>query len=539
MMAWKKVFLFLGSQLRQIKAGGLRILFRKIKKAARVLFMSLVAPIAVYFKMDWPQGHDFLINQALKKFKRLRSQPKADPLLMNQLLEQSIYYLKKDTDKNPDFSQFPEWMRRSLSLGNTYINKNDITYIDIYQRTAEVAQQLAKKHQWDDLGVEFIPRALAVGSIGVYEYLEVYIKARMLDRHRDKKMILLLPQNTSVNNPGYLKYWSKYFTIISDTAFIEMLAPLENLLLSPCVSFIPFREKIYKSALIQGIVREQWQQEARPPFFTISEEDYERGWNCLRSLGLPKEAWFVTLHVREPGWRDGGSWQENFRNANILTYLPAIKAVTEAGGWVVRIGDPGMTKLPAMPRVIDYAHSQAKSDWMDIFLCAQCRFMMGTSSGMCTIACAFGVPLVMTNLLPGYGVYHFTSQDLLIPRLCFSKDKEKYLNFSELISPPVGTATAQSHFDDQNVQIIENKPEEIKDVTEEMLARCHGTLKYSQEEEILQKEFKEITASCGKVYGDVNLVSHVRIGKEFLYAHAELLSSDEKEESRRTMNILR
>lgn len=524
MTAWKKVFLFLGSQLRQIKAGGHRILFRKLKKAARLLGMSLAAPLVVYFKMDWPKGNDFLINQALKKFKRLRSQPKADPMLMNQLLEQSIYYLKQDTDKNPDFSQFPEWMRRSLSLGNSYILKNDIAYLDIYQRAAEVWQELAKRHQWDDLAMEFIPRFLPLGSIGVYEYLEVYIKARMLDRRRDKKMILLLPQNTSVNNPGYLKYWSKYFTIISDPAFIEMLAPLENLLLSPCVSFIPFRGKIYKSALIQGIVREQWREEARPPFFTISQEDYERGWHCLRSLGLPKEAWFVTLHVREPGWRDGCSWQEHFRNADIRTYFPAIKAITEAGGWVVRIGDPGMTKLPVMPHVIDYAHSQAKSDWMDIFLCAQCRFMMGTSSGMCTIASAFGVPLVMTNLLPGYGVYHFTSQDLCIPRMCFSKDKERYLSFRELISPPVGTATAQSHFDHQNVQIIENKPEEIKAVVEEMLDRYRGTLKYSEEDETLQKEFQKIAENCGKVYGDLGLAAHVRIGKEFLNTHAELLS---------------
>jgi|GEM_PF-1449934 len=537
MAAFKKIFSFFRRQLQQIKARGPRILFRKIKKAGSLLLMSLAAPMAVYFKIDWPEGHDFIIHKALKKAKKLRFQPNPNKVLINQLMEKAIYYLSKNTDRTPDLSSFPDWMRRSLLLANSYINKNETTYTDVFKRVAQAQQDIAKKHQLDDLAIEFIPRALPLGSIGVYEYLEMYIKARMLDLRANKKMILLLPHDTSVNNLYYLKYWSKYLTIISDRLLIKMLTPLENLLVSSCLSFIHFRRKVYKSALSQGIVREQWRQEQRPSFFTLSEEDYEKGWNCLRSLGLPKEAWFVTLHVREPGWRDGGSWQEKFRNANILTYIPAMKTITQAGGWVVRIGDPGMSPLPAMPQVIDYAHSRVKSDWMDIFLCAQCRFMMGTSSGMCTIASAFGVPLVMTNLLPGYGVYHFTSQDLMIPRLCFSKDHKRLLNFEELISPPVGTATAQSHFDNCRVQVIENKPEEIKALVEEMLQQCTGKLTYSQEDETLQKEFKKIAVKSGKIYGDLDLVSHVRIGREFLRDHAGLLSAEEKEESLKTMEI--
>jgi putative glycosyltransferase (TIGR04372 family) len=302
-----------------------------------------------------------------------------------------------------------------------------------------------------------------------------------------------------------------------------MLTPLETYLITPFISFMHFRGKLYKSSLAYGTIREEWIKEDRPPILTLSGEDYERGWNCLKSLGVPKDAWFVTLHVREPGWRDGGSRCESFRNADITTYLPAIKAITDAGGWVLRMGDQEMSKLQLMPQVIDYAHSQAKSDWMDVFLCAQCRFMMGTSSGLCVVAATFGVPLVMTNMLPGYAVYHFTSKDLLIPRLCFSKDKERCLNFSELISPPVGTATTQFHFDNRNIQI---NPEEIKALVEEMLEKRMGTLKYSEEDEILQKEFKQITANCGKVYGDLNLVSHVRIGRKFLRKHKDLLRID-------------
>ena len=78
----------------------------------------------------------------------------------------------------------------------------------------------------------------------------------------------------------------------------------------------------------------------------------------------------MVLHVREPGYRGESreNTTENWRNANPLDYLKAIKAVTNAGGWVFRMGDSSMTPLPSMPQVIDYAHHEIQSDWMDVFL---------------------------------------------------------------------------------------------------------------------------------------------------------------------------
>ena len=50
------------------------------------------------------------------------------------------------------------------------------------------------------------------------------------------------------------------------------------------------------------------------------------------------------MSARERGGYSG-DW-ENFRNADIGNYLGAIKEITQRGGWVVRMGDPTMTKLP-------------------------------------------------------------------------------------------------------------------------------------------------------------------------------------------------
>lgn len=95
-------------------------------------------------------------------------------------------------------------------------------------------------------------------------------------------------------------------------------------------------------------------------------------------MGLPRDAWFVCLHVREGGYK--GDW-DNIRNTNIINYLGAIKEITRRGGWVVRMGDPTMTKLPALERVIDYAHSPNRSAIMDVYLLKECFFFCGHKHG--------------------------------------------------------------------------------------------------------------------------------------------------------------
>jgi len=69
------------------------------------------------------------------------------------------------------------------------------------------------------------------------------------------------------------------------------------------------------------------------------------------------------------------------RNANISDYTDAMRAIVARGGWCIRVGDPTMRPLDPIPGVVDYARSSSKSDWMDLFLCARCRFFLGNTSG--------------------------------------------------------------------------------------------------------------------------------------------------------------
>lgn len=525
MCKWlKNIQSFSSRQVQHIGEEGVSAFYRKIKKILKLSCLKFLAPAAVHFNLDWPEAYYAEGTRIRKRYKKILSQAAhADEVLMQEIEKKIIHCFQKYTAYKPDLENFSEWMEVNRNLYNIFATKDLYKEnIDILHRVKEARRRLLKEYQLDRLDIEFVDRSFAFGSIGVYERLEVYVKAGLLGLRPPKRLILLLDPKSPVNNACYLDYWRSHIEIISDPKSIRILTSLEKYLTVPFKFIMPFYEKTLVSHRALGMVREQWIQAKWPPVLTLSNEDYTRGWDCLRSLGVPDGAWFVCLHVREAGYNDN-NFSESFRNAKIGTYSLAIKAVVDAGGWVIRIGDPSMTLLPKMPQVIDYAHSEAKSDWMDVFLCAQCRFFIGTSSGMFGLALAFGVPIMMTNFLPGQALYYFTSKDIIIPRLCRSKRGHRILSFREMVFPPIGMLATQARYEKFGIEVIENSPEEIRDAVQEMLARFDGPPIYSEEDENLQERFRVMTGTCGEFYGDKDVVVHARIGRNFLRKHAALL----------------
>ncbi len=508
------------------------VFYGKAQKTGYLLFMGIFTPLAVRLDINWPKAYYFVANKCMRKFYKMSVRPIESRELYIKLGEKAKTCLEKYIAHTPKLQEIAGWIKANIDLGTLFLYEGNFRkYIDIFHHVEKVRQEVIKRHHLDKLDIEFIPIAFATGCIGTPENLDAYIKAEMLGLRPRKKLILLLDPKATLTNRCYLNYWSRYITIIADPQAIQLLAPLEQCLTVPLGFSMSFYNRTLISHVALGIVQEQWDKEERPPLLTLSTEDHERGWKCLQSLGIPKGAWFVGLHVRESGWNDKGCPAADYRNADIEIYLSAIKSITDAGGWVIRMGDRGMKPLPTMPQVIDYAHSDVKSDWMDVFLCAQCRFCIATSSGLFTLSSAFGVPIVATNFLPTYAIYCLSKRDLFLPKMCWSKDKNRILNFKELFLPPVGIASLQNSYDLLDLKIMENTSEELKELVEEMLARFGGNLKYTQEDEYLQDQFRSMTADCGRHYAEKDVVVNARIGRDFLRKHAMLLPGPVKKES--------
>jgi putative glycosyltransferase (TIGR04372 family) len=199
-------------------------------------------------------------------------------------------------------------------------------------------------------------------------------------------------------------------------------------------------------------------------------------------LGLPPDAWYVCLHVREGGYSKD---EINFRNSDIENYLDAIKYITSQGGWVIRMGDSSMQKLPSMVQVIDYANHPDRNALLDIFLIKGCDSFIGTSSGMIHVAELFDKPMLFTNAVSYLNDLPQKIGDLIIFKHVKSKSMNRTLSLKEWLNScnKIETKTWSS----EDWEYIQNTSGEILIATKQFLGdRTERT--YSE----LQREFKDL-----------------------------------------------
>ena len=229
---------------------------------------------------------------------------------------------------------------------------------------------------------------------------------------------------------------------------------------------------------------------------------------------MPDEAWFVYLHVREGGHlKEASNSQESARNADIMTYLPAIEEIVRGGGWVIRIGDPSLTPLPQMDHVVDYAMTSVRSGEMDVFLVARAKFLLGTSSGMFAVAMAFGTPSACANFFPP-GERLYTSNDVFVTKLLRERATGRLLSFEECMSMPLALTYDSRRVCEMGLDVVDTEPEGIRLLVDEMRRRRDGGTLYTADDEALQRRWKDL---IGPDVGS-------RVARHWLARHRHLFS---------------
>lgn len=236
----------------------------------------------------------------------------------------------------------------------------------------------------------------------------------------------------------------------------------------------------------------------------------------MRKLGVPDDAWFVTLHVREGSYlaaHGSPDAHNTHRNSNVLDYLEAVQEITARGGWVLRIGHPNTRPIPKMARVIDVAHIDTCSEF-DIFLLGTCRFFLGDSSGPVVVASTFGRPAVAANFEMGGGP--FQASDLYIPKLYRSLSVKSVLSFERSLAPSLFRPHDAALLAREGVEVIDSSPDEIADLTREMLDRFEGKCAYSPEDDASQDQIF-------RLFPEGAVRPNSRMGREFLRTYRHLL----------------
>jgi len=214
-------------------------------------------------------------------------------------------------------------------------------------------------------------------------------------------------------------------------------------------------------------------KELQEAYLNFNEKENSEGHKFLQSVGMNEKDKYVCLNVRDPAYKKrfypSRDWSyHDYRNSEIDTYLPAAEALAEKGYWVFRMGK--VVKEPfnsKHPKVIDYALSSKRSDFLDVWLMAHCAFCITTACGLDSVAEIYRRPFVTINHVPpGDAVsYH---DNLLSFKKLFWRETKKRLTLQECLD---------NHFLDtkkyveKGIEIVNLKPNEIKDIVLEMEMR--------------------------------------------------------------------
>jgi putative glycosyltransferase (TIGR04372 family) len=266
---------------------------------------------------------------------------------------------------------------------------------------------------------------------------------------------------------------------------------------------------------------------AAPPTLRFTAEEEAQGRAQLERWGIDRDKdWFVCVFARDDAYMQTLYPDEHWayhdhRNCDIDSYAPAIDEIVARGGFVLRMGYHVVKPLGRVSdRVIDYA-VRDRSDFMDIYLLANCRFFLGTSSGVYDVSMIFDRPRVGLNWTP-FGTGPLGKDSLSIPKLVECAATGKALSFARILMD-FSKRSDPKLYDgkvalEQGYRYIDNTAEEILEVCREMLDRLDGTFSPSEEDEALQRRYFELFPAdhwCRAVKSP--------IGRDFLRRHRHLL----------------
>lgn len=259
------------------------------------------------------------------------------------------------------------------------------------------------------------------------------------------------------------------------------------------------------------------------PHLSFTAEEECLGEKAKRNLGINNSAPFICFHARDSAYLDKqfgyAKWEyQNYRDSHIENYIPAASEMTRRGYFTIRMGHIVKEALNTNnPMIIDYA-SKHRTDFLDIYLAAKCRFFIISCVGLANIPMIFRRPIAWVNFIPLEHLVTWGKANLIILKKIWMRNEKRFMTFREILDSGAGRYLTNAEYEKASLEVIENTPEEIMDLAIEMDERLKGTWKETEEDKELQKHFWLIFKP-----NDLRGESVTHIGAIFLRQNKELL----------------
>jgi len=268
---------------------------------------------------------------------------------------------------------------------------------------------------------------------------------------------------------------------------------------------------------------------------SIKLKDYEiqRGSRiCETEFGIPRDAKIVVATIRDSSYlktidpATDYSYHD-FRDSTAQNYLKAFQQLANAGYYVLRMGAVvnSSLKLEGLStKIIDYATSGKRTEFLDIYLAQRCEFCISQGTGFDGLTNMFRKPILYVNAAPLGYVNTMVPISLAIFKEHYSRFLGRKLSVSEIFDEGLGYASRSSDFKRLGVELVENSPDQIAEACSEMLSLIQDRYTLTEREIRLQKlfwtKFKNKQVNKYPLHTNIRL----KICKSFLYQNSYLLN---------------
>jgi len=342
-------------------------------------------------------------------------------------------------------------------------------------------------------------------------------------------------------NKFFHKMWSRTIPILPCGAlcsFVDrtLIAVLKDRYLTPF--------KIMFEGSPGGYDQWGYLSKYKKQFISFTQKEELTGSELINQLGIPIDKPFVCLLVRDSKYLqarmpDTDDWRyHKYRDVTVENYISTIEFLTQNGFYVVRMGKEVNSALNFHDsKFIDYANHSLRSDFLDIYLSANCYFFISTATGIDCIASIFHRPLLMTNAIL-CDIYCDRDWLLTISKnvLCVKTNslvpyEDIYRDYTHfyLSNKYIGQDPRLLMFlawEKKGWRLIENTSDEIlsavKETVDTLANHFVETDEMKNQQELFWKCFPAPATTRNKTYKDIKM----RISPSFLKKHINLLTSE-------------
>ena len=271
-------------------------------------------------------------------------------------------------------------------------------------------------------------------------------------------------------------------------------------------------------------------------YIAFTEEEEQRGLKEAERIGIHKN--FVCFSTRDELYRtrimkmktDVANRSSRYRNYPLEELRKPMESLSCYGLQAVRMGAMVGERVD-WENTIDYAHD-FRSEFMDAWLFAHCKFFACDPSGIQAISWLFSKPHAMFNTTTqttrnDYAFLTNAERDLAIFKKYWYPKEQRYLTLREMMQAEqdedvhtFASISAYTTYDRMGVVPVNNTPEEVAELVSEMARRIDGTMEYTEEDERLQRRYREIIDTTPMKH---NFPYIFRVGAHFLRTNPWLL----------------